>query len=195
MITCSIFLLFVADSLGRRKSLLWTSIAQGACMFYIGFYVRFDPPQVGADVPPAGYIAIVMIFLFASFFQFGWGPVCWIYVSEIPTARLRATNVALGAATQWLFNFVVARATPNMMATVGEGGYGTYFIYGSFCFSMFFFTWFFVPETKGVSLEKMDEIFGVVDTKISDSERGLPQGGSNLDDEKFPVATHVESRN
>jgi hypothetical protein len=82
-----------------------------------------------------------------------------------------------------------------MMATVGKGGYGTYFIYGSFCFSMFFFTWFFVPETKGVSLEKMDEIFGVVDTKISDSERGLPQGDSNLDDEKFPVATHVESRN
>ncbi|KAI5838460.1 general substrate transporter [Morchella snyderi] len=195
MITCSIFLLFVADSLGRRKSLLWTSIAQGACMFYIGFYVRFDPPQADADVPPAGYVAIVMIFLFASFFQFGWGPVCWIYVSEIPTARLRATNVAVAAATQWLFNFVVARATPNMMATVGEGGYGTYFIYGSFCFSMFFFTWFFVPETKGISLEKMDEIFGVVDTKISDSERGLPQGGSNLDDEKFPVATHVESRN
>lgn len=47
-------------------------------------------------------------------FQFGWGPVCWILVSEIPTARLRAMNVALGAATQWLFNFVVARSKyPN----------------------------------------------------------------------------------
>lgn len=45
-----------------------------------------------------------------SFFQFGWGPVCWILVSEIPTARLRALNVAIGAATQWLFNFVVARS-------------------------------------------------------------------------------------
>lgn len=44
-----------------------------------------------------------------SFFQFGWGPACWIVVSEIPTARLRATNVALGAGTQWLFNFVAAR--------------------------------------------------------------------------------------
>lgn len=165
-------------------------------MFYIGFYVRFDPPQAGVAVPPAGYVAIVMIFLFASFFQFGWGPVCWIYVSEIPTARLRALNVAMAAATQWLFNFVVARATPNMMATVGKGGYGTYFIYGCFCFSMFFFTWFFVPETKGISLEKMDEIFGIVDTKISDSERGLPSGARGIDDdEKFPVATHVESRN
>lgn len=52
------------------------------------------------------------------------GPVCWIYVSEIPIARLRGLNVAIAAATQWLFHFVVARATPNMLATVGKGGYG-----------------------------------------------------------------------
>ena len=176
MVACSAFLLFAADSLGRRKSLLWTSIAQGLSMYYIGIYVRVDPPKVGADVPPAGYVAIVMIFLFAAFFQFGWGPVCWIYVSEIPTARLRALNVAMAAATQWLFNFVVARATPNMMVTVGgETGYGTYFIYGSFCFAMFVFTWLCVPETKGVSLEKMDEIFGhgVVDNMFMKDEEDM----------------------
>jgi len=167
IVACAAFLLLAADSLGRRKSLLWTSIAQGLSMYYIGIYVRVDPPQAGVPVPPAGYVAIVMIFLFAAFFQFGWGPVCWIYVAEIPSARLRALNVAMAAATQWLFNFVVARATPNMMVTVGKSGYGTYFIYGSFCFAMFFFTWFFVPETKGMSLEKMDEIFGVIDNKLA----------------------------
>ena len=111
MVTCAAFLIFIADSLGRRKSLLWTSIAQGICMFYIGFYVRFDPPVTGEPVPAAGYVAIVAIFLFASFFQFGWGPVIWILVSEIPSARLRAMNVSLASATQWLFNFVVARAS------------------------------------------------------------------------------------
>lgn len=50
-----------------------------------------------------------------SFFQFGWGPCCWIYVSEIPTARLRTLNVAIAAATQWLINFVIARTTLTMM--------------------------------------------------------------------------------
>jgi Sugar (and other) transporter len=72
-------------------------------------------------------------------------------------------NVALAAATQWLFNLIVSRTVPNMLATVGEHGYGTYLIFGSFCFSMFFFVWFFVPETKGVSLEAMDRLFGVTD--------------------------------
>lgn len=50
MVTCAAFLLFAADSLGRRKSLLWTSIAQGISMFIIGIYVRVDPPVAGAKV-------------------------------------------------------------------------------------------------------------------------------------------------
>lgn len=89
--------------------------------------------------------------------------------------------MALASATQWLFNFVVARAVPNMIATVGYKGYGTYFIFGSFGVVMFFFVWFLIPETKGthisrrylptfdhvsniragVSLEQMDALFGV----------------------------------
>ncbi|KAK3309350.1 general substrate transporter [Chaetomium strumarium] len=161
--SCICFLLFMADSLGRRRSLLWTSIAQGLAMFYIGLYVRIAPPKEGEVVPAAGYVALVSIFLFAAFFQFGWGPACWIYASEIPAARLRSLNVSYAAATQWLFNFVVARAVPNMLVTVGAYGYGTYLIFGSFCFSMFFFVWFFVPETKGISLEAMDKLFGVTD--------------------------------
>jgi hypothetical protein len=112
MVACLAFLIFAADSLGRRRSLLWTSIAQGLAMLYIAIYIRIDQPSEGDVVPPAGYFALVCVFLFAGFFQFGWGPVCWIYVSEIPAARLRSLNVAIAAATQWLFNFVVAKATP-----------------------------------------------------------------------------------
>lgn len=64
--SCICFLLFMADSLGRRRSLLWTSIAQGLAMFYIGLYVRIAPPKPGESVPAAGYFALVSIFLFAA---------------------------------------------------------------------------------------------------------------------------------
>ncbi|KAI1819873.1 MFS sugar transporter-like protein [Xylaria intraflava] len=180
VVSCVIFLLFMADSLGRRKSLLVSSIGQSFCMFYIGIYVRVAPPQPGQTVPVAGYFALAFIFIFAAFFQFGWGPACWILVAEIPTARLRPLNVALAAATQWLFNFVVSRTLPVMLATLGPDGYGTYFIYGSFGIIMLIFVWFYIPETKGISLEHMGELFGEAPVESK-------TGG----DDKQPTAIHM----
>jgi len=174
-LTCACFLLFAADSLGRRTSLLWTSIGQFLALFVVGFYLRQYPPSQVTSLPPVGYFAMVCIFLWVSFFQFGWGPCCWIYVSEIPSARLRATNVAAGAATQWFFNFLVARVFLNQLNTLG---YGVFLLYGSFCFLMFFFVWFYIPETKGLSLEKMDDLFGVANpekARVGDEEREVHQ--------------------
>ncbi|KAH8205185.1 hypothetical protein TruAng_000597 [Truncatella angustata] len=163
VVACLAFLIFAADSLGRRKSLLWTSIALSISMFVIGAYIYISPPVQGQPIPTFGYVAIVCIFLFAACYQFGWGPCCWIYVSEIPSARLRAMNVAQAAATQWLFNFLVARTVPTMMKNMGHAGYGTYFLFGSFCACMFFYAYLLIPETKGMSLEKMDELFGITE--------------------------------
>ncbi|KAF2437140.1 general substrate transporter [Tothia fuscella] len=160
---CACFLLFAADSLGRRRSLLWTALLQCVLMLYIGLYIRFSAPMHGHAVPPAGYLALICVYLFAGVYQWGWGPVPWIYIAEIPTVRLRSTNVAIGACTQWLFNFVIARASPRMLATLGRNGYGTFLVFGCLSFLMFIFTWFFIPETKGMFLEDMDEIFGLVE--------------------------------
>ena len=160
LVAVAVFVVFVADSLGRRRSLMFAGVGQGCAMLYIGIFIRIVQPGEGQSVSAAGYVALVCVFLFACIYQFGWGPVCWIYVSEIATARLRATNVSFAAATQWLFNFVVSRAVPPMLEEMGVGGYGAYVFFACFCFTMAVGVWFFVPETKGLSLETMDELFG-----------------------------------
>ncbi|EFY98133.2 galactose-proton symporter [Metarhizium robertsii ARSEF 23] len=180
-----LFLLFIADSLGRRKSLLWTSPMLVIVLFIIGIYGRVQPPVTGEPVTAFGYVAMACIYLWAahSIFQFGWGPACWILVSEIPTARLRAANVAIGAGTQWLFNFIMARTVLTMQNTMGYKGYGMFFMFGSFDILMGLFVFFFVPETKGLSLEKMDELFGMNETaKKLDAE---PETGR-------PVSVHED---
>lgn len=169
---------------------MWTGVGQGSTMLYIGIFIAVARPQdaEGDQVTAAGYIALICVFLFASMFQFGWGPCCWIYVSEIATARLRATNVSYAAATQWLFNFVISRAVPPMLETMGTGGYGTYIFFCAWCFAMTAFVWFFIPETKGLSLEAMNELFGFhedVQGKRGDLE-GSVQG------EKSPNVTHTD---
>jgi hypothetical protein len=99
LISCFIFIFFVTDSLGRRRSLLWTGVVQVKCyydhhprfmltefvqglaLFYVGFYIRFDPPVSGMSPTAAGYVALVAIYIFAAVYQFGWGPVVWTYCS------------------------------------------------------------------------------------------------------------------
>lgn len=49
---CAVFLVFVADSLGRRWSLLWTAAAQGIFLYIVGIYGRVQPPVAGQPVSP-----------------------------------------------------------------------------------------------------------------------------------------------
>jgi len=58
--------------------------------------------------------------------------------------------------TQWLFNFVIAKITPIMLADIT---YGTFLLFGSLCIVMGVYTIFFVPETKGVPLESIHMLF------------------------------------
>lgn len=68
----------------------------------------------------------------------------------------------------------------------------TYLIFGSFCFSMFFFVWFFIPETKGMSLEAMDELFGVTDK--SKSSFVDHEHENDVDRKTEGAATEIEVR-
>lgn len=88
-----------------------------------------------------------MVYIFAAAFNMGWGPVSWIFVSEIPTNRLRAYNVALASLTHWLHNLAVSKATPVMLLATP---YGAYFIFGSINLCMGIAA-YWLPETKGVS--------------------------------------------
>lgn len=75
-------------------------------------------------------------------------------------------------------------AVLTMQDTMGTAGYGMFFMFGTFDLLMFIFVWFFIPETKGLSLEKMDELFGVTEP------------GKNIDDEAVagprPTSIHEE---
>ena len=53
MVSCGIFIPFLADTLGRRWSLVWTAFAMWIFMFYLGFYVRFEDPATGAPISSA----------------------------------------------------------------------------------------------------------------------------------------------
>ena len=76
------------------------------------------------------------------------------------------------ASTQWLFNFVITRITPE---AINHIGWRTFIMFGVFCIGMCAFVTIFIKETKGKTLEEMDVLFGAVDaqTRRQDVERVL----------------------
>lgn len=72
-----------------------------------------------------------------------------------PNSR-RAKGVGLATATIWISNFVIGVAVPPMLISIG---YGTFIFFGIFCMLAAVFSYFFVPETSGKTLEEMDSVF------------------------------------
>jgi hypothetical protein len=71
-------------------------------MFIIGAVLHLHPPTNTNTVSPASIAMVVMIYLYVIGYSASWGPIPWVYLSEIFPTRLRAYGVGMGAATQWV---------------------------------------------------------------------------------------------
>ena len=114
VITTGIFLIFGIDFIGRKYSLMGGAAWMAAMMFIIGAVLATYPSNPDADSVSSPSIAMVaMIYLYVIGYSASWGPVPWVYLSEIFPTRLRSYGVGMGSATQWLFNFVITKITPE----------------------------------------------------------------------------------
>ncbi|KAL4787283.1 general substrate transporter [Aspergillus varians] len=161
VVATGIFLLVGIDKAGRKWSLVAGGIWMGAMMFILGAVLVSYPPVTGenSSISSASIAMIVMVYFYVIGYSASWGPIPWVYISEIFPTRLRAYGVGMGSATQWLFNFVVTKFTPSAISNIG---WRTFIMFGVFCTSMGIWVLFFIKETKGRSLEDMDALFGQV---------------------------------
>ncbi|KAK5113053.1 hypothetical protein LTR62_003632 [Meristemomyces frigidus] len=189
VIATAIFLLVGIDQLGRRKSLLAGAAWMSAMMFIIGAVLATHPPNVkNPHVSQASIGMVAMIYLYVIGYSASWGPTPWVFVSEIFPTRLRAYGVGLAAATQWLFNFCITKITPIAVANIG---WKTFIMFGVFCAANFVFVFLFVPETKRLTLEEMDVLFGNVDAvqRAQDIEIALHAEKKELELEQVEAVT------
>lgn len=163
VISCLFFLLFLVERIGRRGSLLFGALLMGTYMLIIAVLTATHPPSASAGLTPTGIASLTMVYLEAMSYNISWGPVSWLYMSEIFPTRIREAGIAIGTATQWLFNFVFSQVTPHAIQNLG---WRTFLMFCIFNYSLVIFTWFFIKETKGKSLEEMDTLFGATSTSV-----------------------------
>jgi len=158
----ALFIFFFVESLGRKLSLFISAMGMGTLFFIIGAILKTHPPQtnpVPENPAPASQAMAGLLYIYVCFYSMGWGPLPWVYVSDIFPTRTRHYGLALASSSQWMWNFVVSKVTPHLITTLGWKifvMFATINIAAMGTFSLL------IPETKGRSLEDMDVIFGSI---------------------------------
>ncbi|KAK4246580.1 sugar transporter [Corynascus novoguineensis] len=155
------------DRAGRKPVLTIGAIGMATCHIIIAVLVAKNIDQ-WAEHRAAGWAAVCMVWLFVIHFGYSWGPCAWIIIAEIWPLSTRPYGVALGASSNWMNNFIVGQVTPDMLEGIP---YGTYILFGLLTYLGAAFIWFLVPETKRLTLEEMDVVFGSEGTAAADFER------------------------
>jgi len=146
----TIFAVFFIDKLGRRPLLIAGLIGMGISL--LGLSWAFSSATSAANLR---WIAVACTFFYIICFAFSLGAILWIMVAEIFPLSIRATAMGIAVFSCWFWNFVVSSSFLTILNAMGPSS--TFLIYASMCIFSLIYCYYKVPETKGVSLEKIED--------------------------------------
>ncbi|KAG6819951.1 hypothetical protein H0H93_007090 [Arthromyces matolae] len=156
MVLASILSMVLIDKLGRKPLWIASCTGMGLSMLIVGIITaKFSSDWTHHAA--GGWAAVVFVWIYIANFAYGAGPVSWTLISEIFPLSTRAKGTAIGATSNWANTIVVAYSVPPMIKHIG---FGTYILFAVINVFSIIFMYFFVPETKGKTLEEMDLVFG-----------------------------------
>ena len=151
VVTGTINLLFtliamaVVDRLGRRPLMLIGCFGIGISHLLAGSAYRAG--QHGASV-------LVLTLCAIACYAMTLAPLTWVLIAEIFPNRLRSLGVSAAVSALWISSFALTYSFPFISRSLGSAG--SFFTYGAVCLAGAVFVFFFVPETKGRTLEEIE---------------------------------------
>jgi len=176
----TILSLFMIDKLGRRKLFFIGMIGIVVSLVALGVVFAFLP-GLGAM---GKWLSIIFVWVYIAFFAISLGPLGWLFISEVFPLRVRGIGSSIGSLSNWFFNGVVAFTffkiiklftmpgtgiithekvydaathTLKMQAINNGNPAGAFWFYAVLGILGLIWGYFYLPETKGVSLEKIEE--------------------------------------
>ena len=142
--------IFLIDRVGRRPLLLTGVAGQVIGLAILGAAFQF--PQLASF---KSYVAIGGLSIYVACFAFGLGPIFWLLISEIYPLKVRGAAMSAVTVTNWAMNLIVAVTFLSLVSFIGHSF--TFWLYGLIAIGAWIFFYKFVPETKGKTLEEIEE--------------------------------------
>lgn len=144
--------MFTVDKFGR-KPLIYI----GAVGMLIGFLLL----GITLQQQSVGFLSLLGVLIFIASFALSMGPVVWVLLSEMFPNKIRSVAMSVAVAVQWAANYVVSQSFPIVMGSEVNhsstwNGSLPYFIFIVFIVIIVYFTYKFIPETKGKTLEEIE---------------------------------------
>ncbi len=145
--------IMTVDRFGRKPLMIIGALGMAVSMFFLGmtFYMG-----------SVGLFTLICMLLYTASFAMSWGPVCWVLLAEIFPNSIRGA-LSIAVAAQWLSNLIVSWTFPmlndNAALTASFNHGFAYWIYGVMGILAAVFVWKWVPETKGRTLEEIEQIW------------------------------------
>lgn len=138
------------DRLGRRPLLLIGLSGMAGSLAILGF--AFHLPKM---TDAMGWIAAVSLMLYVGFFAIGMGPVFWLLIAEIYPLKVRGMAMSVATIFNWGSNLIVGITFLTLIRLMGRPG--TFWLYAGLSIVTWLFVLFLVPETKGKTLEQIED--------------------------------------
>ena len=151
------------DKWGRRTLLLVGSSGMAVCLAIVGsaFYFGFAE----------GYLVLIAILAYLSFFAISLGPLAFVVISEIFSNRNRGAAMSVCIFFLWTSVYLVSQTFPMLLASIGSAF--TFWIYMVMAIVAFFFILKMIPETKGKSLEEI-ELYWLPKSEAENTRQSIP---------------------
>lgn len=148
LLGASFVFLAIASHFNRRTLLIFGGTGMGLA-FVLPVIINWLWPHANP------FITLVLLCIYVAFYGFTWAPLTWVLVGEIFPLAVRGKASGLASALNWVGAFVVGLIFPVMTAMMRQAT--VFGIFGLVCFAAVLFVWLAVPETKGHTLEEIEQ--------------------------------------
>jgi MFS family permease len=165
-VLATIISLFIVDKLGRRILYFVGLSGMVISLISLGFCFAFQS-SLGDSVR---LITVLLVWIYIAFFAVSLGPLGWLIISEVFPLKIRGIGASFGSLSNWIFNGVVAftffkivkgltiQGTDIMLDNENVGNpAGAFWLYALVGIAGLVWGYFYIPETKGISLEMIEE--------------------------------------